>query len=133
MTMHYRKVWLTLGILYIAFIIAGSLLRVPDITILSFDYMDKLIHFGLYFILVGWFVQLYQKLSQRIITLAAAILLGILIEYLQGMTAYRSFDYLDGVANSIGAGSAFLLARTSFASTLSIIDSRLYRLRNAYQ
>lgn len=131
--MHYRKIWLTFGILYIGFIIAGSLLRVPDITILSFDYMDKLIHFSLYFILVGWFVQLYQKLSQRIIVLAAAILLGILIEYLQGMTAYRSFDYLDGVANSIGAVSAFLLAKTSFDSILSIIDSRLYCLHNSYQ
>ncbi len=129
--MHYRNLWLILGVLYISFILAGSLLRVPDISIMSFEYRDKVIHFAMYFILVGWFVQLYQKTSSRIIILAGAILLGMLIEYLQGMTAYRSFDYFDEIANSIGAMCAFLLARTSFASILSAIDSRLYRLHNA--
>lgn len=131
MNMHYRRLWLTLGVLYIGFILAGSLLRMPDISIMSFEYRDKVIHFALYFILVGWFIQLYQKTSSRIIILAGAILLGMLIEYLQGMTAYRSFDYFDEFANSLGAMCAFFLGRSSFASILSAIDSRLYRLHNA--
>ncbi|MCW8930182.1 MAG: VanZ family protein [Gammaproteobacteria bacterium] len=131
--MHYRKLWLILGILYIGFILAGSLLREPDISIMSFEYKDKVIHFTAYFILVAWFVQLYKKTSSRIIILVGAILLGVTIEYLQGMTAYRSFDYFDGIANSIGAICAFLLARTSFDSILSIIDSKLYHLQTTQQ
>lgn len=126
--MHYRHLWLTLGVLYIGFILAGSLLRVPEISIMEFEFRDKVIHFTLYFILVAWFAQLYKKNFARIVILMAAILLGMIIESLQGMTAYRSFDYFDGLANSIGAICAFLLARTSFDSILSKIDSRLYRL-----
>jgi len=127
--MHYRSLWLILGFFYIGLILAGSLLRVPDIDI-SISHTDKVVHFLMYFILVGWFVQLYPKPDKRIQILIAAILLGMLIEYLQGMTNYRSFDFIDEIANSIGALSAFLLARTTFASLLATFDSWLYQLQS---
>jgi len=127
--MHYRSLWLILGFFYIGLILAGSLLRVPDIDI-SISHTDKVVHFLMYFILVGWFVQLYPKPDKRIQILIAAILLGMLIEYLQGMTSYRSFDFIDEIANSIGALSAFLLARTTFASLLATFDSWLYQLQS---
>ena len=127
--MHYRSLWLILGFFYIGLILAGSLLRVPDIDI-SISHTDKVVHFLMYFILVGWFVQLYPKPDKRIQILIAAILLGMLIEYLQGMTSYRSFDIIDEIANSIGALSAFLLARTTFASLLATFDSWLYQLQS---
>jgi len=123
--MHYQKLWLSFGILYIGFILAASLLKVPDINIMQFELRDKAIHFLMYFILVGWFAQLYKKISTRITILLGAILLGMLIEYLQGMTSYRSFDYLDGLANSTGAVFAFLLARPPLDSILKKIDSHL--------
>ena len=129
--MHYRHIWLALGICYIGFILAGSLLKVPEISIMEFESRDKVIHFALYFILVAWFVQLYKTNHARIIILISAILLGMIIEHLQGMTAYRSFDYLDGLANSIGAVCAFLLAKTSFDSILFRIDARLYHFNTA--
>ncbi len=127
--MHYRSLWLILGFFYIGLIFAGSLLRVPDFDI-SISHTDKVLHFLMYFILVGWFVQLYPKPDKRIQILIAAILLGMLIEYLQGMTNYRSFDFIDEIANSIGALSAFLLARTTFASLLATFDSWLYQLQS---
>ena len=127
--MHYRSLWLILGFFYIGLILAGSLLRVPDIDI-SISHTDKVVHFLMYFILVGWFVQLYPKPDKRIQILIGAILLGMLIEYLQGMTSYRSFDIIDEIANSIGALSAFLLARTTFASLLATFDSWLYQLQS---
>jgi len=123
--MHYKRLWIALGICYITFIIAGSLLRVPEIEI-SVDHADKIIHFFLYFILVGWFIQLYKKLSTRIIILSAAIALGLLMEALQSLTPYRSFDLIDQLANSIGAISAFLLAATRFNLLLSTFDCWLY-------
>ena len=124
--MHYRNLWLTIGTLYIGLILASSLMELPDVQTMSFENRDKAIHFILYFVLVSWFVQLYKTTSARIAIMAGAIFLGLLIEYLQGMTSYRSLDYLDGIANSIGAISAFFLARTSFDSILSAIDSWLY-------
>jgi len=123
--MHYKRLWISLGICYTAFIIAGSLLRVPEVTI-SVDHSDKIIHFLLYFILVGWFIQLYKKLSTRVIILCAAITLGLLMEILQGLIPYRSFDLIDQFANSIGAISAFLLATSRFDSLLNTFDFWFY-------
>ncbi|MCU7939545.1 MAG: VanZ family protein [gamma proteobacterium symbiont of Bathyaustriella thionipta] len=128
--MHYRSLWLMLGVLYIGFIFMGSLLRVPEMTI-SLTHTDKVVHFLMYFILVGWFVQLYQTSSSRILILISAILLGMLIEFLQGMTPYRSFDFADEIANSIGAFSAFILAKTTFDSILVTFDQWLYKLKSA--
>ncbi len=127
--MHYRGFWLLLGWLYVLLLLYGSLIRVPDINT-YIDHTDKLIHFLLYFLLAGWFVQLYSRLSQRIVILGSTILLGIIIEFLQGLTAYRSFDMLDALANSIGAISAFLLAGTSLALLLKRFDNWLYQRRN---
>ncbi len=123
--MHYRHYWMLLGFLYITIILAGSLLRVPELN-LHFSYSDKIIHFLLYFILAGWFIQLYHTLKSRLLILLGAMLLGLLIEYLQGMTAYRSFDYADELANSIGAITAFLLANSAFATLLRRIDTWIY-------
>ncbi len=127
--MHYRPLWLALGIIYIGLILYGSLARVPDIDI-PFNHTDKLIHFLMYFILAGWFIQLYKRLSERVVILCNAILLGFIIEYLQGLTGYRSFDYLDALANSIGAGSAFLLAGTQLSLLLKRFDGWLYTRSN---
>ncbi len=127
--MHYRRFWLLLGWVYVLLVLYGSLSRVPDIDI-PFDNTDKLIHFVMYFILAGWFVQLYNRLSQRIVILGCTILLGLIIELLQGLTTYRSFDMLDALANSIGAISAFLLAGTSMALLLEHFDNWLYQQSN---
>jgi VanZ family protein len=123
--MHYRYLWILLGWLYVVLVLYGSLSRMPDIEV-PFDHTDKLIHFLMYFILAGWFIQLYKLLSQRILILTGAIMLGIIIEFLQGMTGYRSFDLLDALANSIGAITAFLLAGTSFTVLLERFDQRVY-------
>jgi len=92
--MHYKKLWLTIGYSYIAFIFIGSLLRTPEVNVIM-NHTDKIIHFLLYFILVAWFIQLYKTTTQRVIILIAALSLGMCIEILQGMTAYRRFDILD--------------------------------------
>ena len=127
--MHYRTVWIFLGVIYIAVILAGSLLRMPDINI-YISHTDKLVHFLMYFALVGWFIQLYHHSGSRSLILLGAIVLGLLIEFLQGMTSYRTFDLVDVMANSSGAICAFLLARTSFDSILGHIDGRLYHIIN---
>ncbi|MCP3848992.1 MAG: VanZ family protein [Gammaproteobacteria bacterium] len=100
----------------------------PDINVMQFEFRDKVIHFLIYFILVGWFAQLYKKTSSRLAILIGAIFLGIVIEHLQGMTSYRSFDYLDGLANTSGAVCAFLLAHPPLDSILKRIDSQLNNL-----
>jgi hypothetical protein len=49
-----------------------------------------------------WFCQVYQQRAPRIFIASLLVALGIGIEYLQGMTAYRVFDYADMLANGAG-------------------------------
>ncbi len=114
-----------LGYCYIAFIFIGSLLRTPEVNTIM-NHTDKIIHFLLYFILVAWFIQLYKSTMHRMIILIAAISLGMCIEILQGMTAYRRFDQLDQLANTAGAVCAILLAKTQFSLLLTSFDQWLY-------
>lgn len=124
--MHYRKFWIMLGIFYITFILLASFAKTPSVNS-HFSHTDKIIHMLIYFILVGWFVQLYKEKTTQLFILLAAVLLGLLIEIMQGMTSYRSFDYVDEIANSIGAAGAFLLSGTFFATLLSRFDAWLYK------
>ena len=108
-------------------IVLGSLLKVPSVDV-GMQHHDKLIHFLAYFILVGWFVQLYRQHSSRFLIVLLAIGLGLLLEFLQGMISYRSFDWIDAIANTLGAMSAYLLSGTGFASLLVVFDNKLYQL-----
>ena len=123
--MHFRPLWLLLGSAYIIIILVVSLIRVPDINQV-FSHTDKVLHFVSYFVLVGWFVQLYSALSRRVLILLGALSLGMTIELLQQMTAYRSFDFIDQLANSLGACCAYLLARPPFDSLLTRFDGSLH-------
>lgn len=108
-------------------IILGSLLKIPEVN-MGVQHNDKLIHFLAYFMLVGWFVQLYQQQTRRILIVLLAVGLGLLLEFLQGMISYRSFDWIDAMANTAGALSAYLLSGTVFSSLLKTFDHKLHQL-----
>ncbi len=127
--MYYQKIWLFLGQLYILFIFSASLLTVPEVNI-NIAFLDKIVHFLLYFLLVGWFIQLYPQSHSKRIIVIAAISMGMLIEILQGMTLYRSFELADELANSIGAISAFTLDRSGLIRGLNSLDGWLYHWLN---
>lgn len=111
------------SILWAAFILVICLMshrHVPRVTIPHFD---KLVHFGLYFILAvltwcGWtrqnfFAALRANPAIKIILLLA--LYGMAIEILQGtLTPDRSFDLGDELANSCGAMTGTLVAKFIF-------------------
>jgi VanZ family protein len=69
---------------------------------LDFEQSDKLGHFLAYGGLMFWFCQLYPKRRTRVYYAAGFIALGVGMEFLQGMTDYRTFEALDMVANTIG-------------------------------
>lgn len=76
---------------------------------------DKVMHVVLYFVLFLSLVPLVVCRTQRharwfCAILGVAVAFGGLMELAQGMTAYRSCDLWDAVANAIGASCAWLLA-----------------------
>ncbi len=92
----------------------------------GFDNSDKVGHFFSYFILMSWFVQLYQR-SRHLLLLIMFVMMGVLIELLQGQTSYRLFEYADIAANGLGAVCAWLLAKTVYSSLLVELEKKLNR------
>lgn len=98
-----------------------------SIEVEDFEYSDKVGHFFSYFILMSWFCQLYQR-PHHLLLLGLFVMMGLLIELLQGQTSYRLFEYADIAANSFGAVFAWLLAKTAYSSLLLRLEQKVLKL-----
>jgi len=100
----FKKLWLTLGIIYTVIMIALCLIPTNG-TSSSVPHLDKVFHFGAHFIWTYWFSQIYSD-KRRLILLS--LVLGGIIEILQNQTGYRSAEPLDVMANFIGAAAGVI-------------------------
>jgi VanZ family protein len=80
---------------------------------ISVEQGDKLGHFAAYGLLMSVFCLSYDQWRTRLGYAAGFIAMGIALEFLQGLTDYRTFDPLDMLANAagvlLGLGAAALL------------------------
>ncbi|MFW2372937.1 MAG: VanZ family protein, partial [Gammaproteobacteria bacterium] len=114
--LRYRSLWLFIGWSLVILVIYGSLTTKP--VQLDVRYFDKFSHLFSYFVLMGWFVQIYSKYSQRLFWTLFFVALGIALEYLQALGGVRYFEWADMLANSTGVLLALMLAPTRFANSL---------------
>ncbi len=86
----------TVSILYL------SLMRMPKYNI-AISHIDKWQHCIAYFTLsISWLLTFYKQNKKNLVVISC-ILFGIIIEILQQtITSYRTGDYLDIIANSVG-------------------------------
>lgn len=122
--LHFAKLWLAIGWLLVGLVIFESLRPDPP----SFDfvpYWDKWGHLLSYGILMGWFAQIYQKRRQRIWIAAALVVLGIAIEFAQQQTGYRTFEYLDMVADGVGVLIGYGLSWTPLGRSIRYAENML--------
>lgn len=101
-----RKVLLLVGWGWAAAIVWLSLAPIQQPV--SVDQGDKIEHFAAYGLLMFVFCLIYDQWRRRLGHAAGFIAMGIALEFLQGMTGYRTFDVLDMAANA--AGVLFVLA-----------------------
>ncbi len=90
-----------------------SLMKVPEYTSVIAR-LDKLEHVLAYFVLTGvWLFTLKDTNSvfkKKSLIIIACVFYGIILEALQmTLTSYRTGDYLDIIANSIGVFLALLI------------------------
>lgn len=118
--LQLRSLWLSLGWSWVLVIMVLSLMPpTPSTqTLFSIPYGDKLAHFLIYLVLMGWFMQLYHTARQRLSYMIGFILLGIILELLQGISGIRYADGRDVIANSLGILCAWQLTRKRFADLL---------------
>ncbi|HVQ62451.1 MAG TPA: VanZ family protein, partial [Burkholderiales bacterium] len=55
--------------------------------------------------------------------------MGVGIEFLQGLTDYRTFDVADMIANALGAGLGWSLAQTPLRNAVGWVERLLASLR----
>ena len=79
-----------------------SLIKIPAHK-LGITHLDKWQHCFAYFVLsISWLIVFYKK-KKKLLVVVCCILLGVIIEILQNtLTSYRTGDYHDIIANSLG-------------------------------
>jgi VanZ family protein len=118
---RYSPLWLSLGWLGIGMVIYLSLTSAPVAIPMTFG--DKLGHLLAYGVLMGWFVQLYQRRAWLLGHAVLLLLLGITLEFLQELNG-RYFEYADMLANGLGIllGAATML--TPWRDALQRLERR---------
>jgi VanZ family protein len=120
--LHWFKLWSVIGWLLIATVIYLSL--TPHPIEIDVEQGDKIGHALAYFAMMMWFAQLYQRRLHAWWGLGF-IALGIALEYVQGWSGYRDFEYLDMVADAGGVTAGWLLGGTTAAHWLSALERRI--------
>lgn len=71
-----------------------------------FNHQDKVGHFFSYFLVTFWWGKILLR-PEHLKLVIKFTLMGVLIEFLQRETGYRSFDYFDMLANLTGCLIAY--------------------------
>jgi VanZ family protein len=121
-----KRGWLFVGWLLIILIVYLSLVPNPP-TLVSFDNSDKFEHAFAYATVSFWLCQIYLAVRSRIVVIVALIGLGVVLEYVQGWTGYRSFDVMDMLADSVGVLLGWLIALTPLGRLFAYIERRVAR------
>lgn len=95
-----RAALLAGGWLYAAGIVFLSL--TPSPPQIDVEHGDKLGHLLAYGLLMFWFCWLYRKRYTRLAYGIGWVMLGVGLEFAQGATGFRTFEYADMIANSLG-------------------------------
>ncbi|OQR92739.1 hypothetical protein ACHHYP_03303 [Achlya hypogyna] len=82
---------------------------------------DKIGHAAAYAVLMFWWAQL-DSCKPRLAT--ALILLGVVLEFLQGATGYRSFDFGDMAANATGVILGWAMS-CAMPNVVQLVDAQL--------
>ena len=86
---------------------------------------DKLAHFLAYGSLSLWFGMVFEGRGGQLGIAVAFAAMGAVLEFLQGLTGYRSMEVADMIANALGAALGFGLAQTPLKHALAWIERRI--------
>lgn len=122
-----RWLWFALGWLGVFLICYLSLMPNPPQPV-SFWNADKLEHALAYCLLMLWFSQVYRSRLSRLSVALSLVALGILIEFLQRETGYRTFDYADMLSNATGVLMGWVWARTGLGRIFAYLEYHYFRI-----
>lgn len=124
--LKFFHAWLAVGYGLILLVISLSLTRsVPDIPLPNI--LDKLGHGMAYAMLMIWFSWLYPNLRTRLVYAAGFVVLGITLEFAQGLTEYRTFELADMAADAVGVALGWIVALPPVPNLLVSMERSLLK------
>lgn len=126
--LRYFKLWLSIGWLMVFLLCYFSLISDPPEIKFDLKYFDKVRHFIAYFILMFWFSQLYKTSKSRLFYFVFFIVMGVILEILQGMGGVRYFEYNDMLANSLGVLFAWKVTQGKLNNVLFSVEKVLIKI-----
>jgi VanZ family protein len=119
--LRWLPLWLTTGWMLIVAVVYLSLAPLPaDVDV---PHGDKFGHVLAYAVLMFWFVQIYRRPRLRVALAFGFVTLGVMLEVLQGMSGYRTFDIQDVAANIAGLALGWLAGPPRTGNLFSRIES----------
>jgi len=131
--MRLRRFWALGGWGLIVTVIMLSLLPVPSPTLgfILIDNIDKVEHALIYATLTLWFAQVYPRCTWAEIGLKL-LTLGVILEFLQGVTTYRNFSFWDMGANTLGILIGWSLSIAGLSRALTYFENKLVSRQNSF-
>jgi hypothetical protein len=121
--LRYPKVWSALGWLLVVGVIFGSLLPGGSLP-MTLGVHDKLQHAAAYGFLTVWFTGFYRRGLYFFIGVGL-FALGVALDLLQSLTATRSLDWYDVVANFAGIATGLVVALWFLGGWCQRLEQRL--------
>ena len=109
--LHYRRMWLFIGVSLLMLLIYGSL--APAAVLPPLGESDKFWHGATYFVVMAYLSQLYAGVRARALIGAGLLGMGIAIEFIQPYVN-RQFDWFDAFSNGIGVFVALGISFSPF-------------------
>src|SRR4051812_28279846 len=106
--LRLRRYWLVAGWSLVCLIVYLSL--TPEPVQLNVEQGDKYGHVFAYAALMSWFANIYQTSLRRLQFALGFVALGIALEFAQGWTGYRSFEFADMTADAAGVAAGWVCA-----------------------
>ena len=109
--LRYPRFWLLLGWLMVLVVVGASLMPAKAVELLFGTLSDKLEHIAAYTGLMAWFGGMFRRALQPRIAIGLVVLGGVL-ELLQGLTPTRTPDLRDLEADTVGVLIGLALSMT---------------------
>ncbi len=123
--LRHKNIWQSIAYIIILAIIVLSLMPNPD-RLTPFSASDKLMHTLAYAVAMLWFGLCFNR-NKLFIIGGGLVLLGIVLEFIQGQTGYRTMSLNDIIANCVGVFAGLLISFSPLSRSLQYIEQRLLR------
>ena len=125
--LRFVRVWRTCGAALIVLVVYLSL--TPDPVSVPGPNGDKVGHLLAYAVLMGWFAQIDRGRMERVLWAIFFVALGVGLEFVQGLTDYRTFDIFDMAGDAVGVAVGWLAAPPRVPKLLAWFEKGWTRFR----